>query len=125
MKDRIKDVQKEASLNQTDFADKIGISRSGFQKILSGENNPSEQTIRAICSEFGINRKWLETGKGEMHTSTADSTMIDMLMEGESDFAKSVFAHFMEAWSKLGADQKAAIEDAFKVLIEELKKEDE
>lgn len=66
MNDRIKLVRELSNLSRVKFADRIGISESGCRKLESGENNPSEQTIRAICSEFGINRVWLETGEGEM-----------------------------------------------------------
>lgn len=67
MNTRIKKVLVDSKYTQVKFADKIGISRTGLQKLISGENNPSEQTIRAICSEFGISRRWLETGEGEMY----------------------------------------------------------
>ena len=62
MKDRIKRVRKHAQMTQFAFGEKIGISRTGLQKLEAGENNPSEQTIRAICREFGIRRQWLEEG---------------------------------------------------------------
>lgn len=67
MKDRIKRIRKEEKLTQKEFADKIGMSRVGLQKLESGENSPREQTLRVICSEFHVNRRWLETGEGEMH----------------------------------------------------------
>ena len=65
MNERIKAIRKQASLNQTEFGARIGISFSGVSSIESGKNTPSEQTIRAICSEFNVNRTWLETGEGE------------------------------------------------------------
>lgn len=66
MNNRIRQIRKKANLNQANFANAIGISQSGYQKIEAGINNPSEQTIRVICSEFHINRHWLETGEGPM-----------------------------------------------------------
>lgn len=69
---RIRQIRKKEGLNQTDFAKAIGISQSGYQKIENAINNPSEQTIRAICSEFRINRRWLETGEGEMYEEQGD-----------------------------------------------------
>lgn len=53
------------------FGDKIGISPPSVARIESGENNPSEQTIRAICSEFNVNRTWLETGEGQPYKENA------------------------------------------------------
>lgn len=63
---RIKQVRKDASLTQGEFGARIGISLSGVSSLEVGKNTPSEQTIRAICSEFNINRDWLVDGVGEM-----------------------------------------------------------
>lgn len=66
MNNRIKQIRKINNLTQLDFAERIGISRVGLQKLENGDNSPREQTIRVICSEFHINRHWLETGEGPM-----------------------------------------------------------
>ena len=66
MNNRIKQIRKINNLTQLDFAERIGISRVGLQKLENGDNSPREQTIRVICSEFRINRNWLETGEGPM-----------------------------------------------------------
>ncbi|MCI5956136.1 MAG: helix-turn-helix domain-containing protein [Clostridiales bacterium] len=71
MNRRIKLVLLDSKLTQVEFAKRIGISRTGVQKLISGENNPREQTIRAICSEFNVRRAWLETGEGEMRITPA------------------------------------------------------
>ena len=62
MNQRIKKVRMKVDLTQNAFGEALGISRAAVQKLESGENNPSEQTIRAICEKFGVNRQWLETG---------------------------------------------------------------
>lgn len=66
MNTRIYEVRKSVSLSMRAFGEKIGISGQSVARLESGENNPSEQTIRAICSEFNINRDWLVDGIGEM-----------------------------------------------------------
>lgn len=66
MNKRIFEVRQSASLSMRAFGDRIGISGPSVARIESGENNPSEQTIRAICSEFHINRDWLVDGIGDM-----------------------------------------------------------
>lgn len=65
MNTRIKAVRKDHSLTMRAFAARIGITSAAVAHLESGENNPSEQTLRAICSEFNVNRTWLETGEGE------------------------------------------------------------
>lgn len=61
---RIKEIRTDANLSMRAFAERIGISSSAVALIETGKNNPSEQTIRAICSEFRVFREWLETGEG-------------------------------------------------------------
>lgn len=90
METRIKEIQKDSGLTQTQFAERIGISRTALQKLQSGENNPAERTIRAICSEFGINRVWLETGEGEMRKPvTREEELAELfadLLKDQPDF---------------------------------------
>ena len=88
MKERIKIVYKDSKLNQADFAEKIGISRSGFQKIIHGDNGASEQTVRAICAEFGISRRWLETGEGEMYEENDKLTPEEVRMILRGSFSE-------------------------------------
>ena len=66
MNKRIYEVRQSVSLSMRAFGERIGISGPSVARLESGENNPSEQTIRAICSEFSINRDWLVDGIGEM-----------------------------------------------------------
>ena len=69
MNKRIYEVRQSVSLSMRAFGERIGISGPSVARIESGENNPSEQTIRAICSEFSINRDWLVDGIGAMESS--------------------------------------------------------
>lgn len=61
MEKRIQKVRTDANLTQPEFGNRLGISKSAVQKLEYG-GKPSEQTIRAICEKFGVNRQWLETG---------------------------------------------------------------
>ena len=90
LSERIKAVRKAAGLNQKDFGTKIGIGMSAVSLLESGTNNPSDQTLRLICSEFGISRRWLETGEGEMIDPqvSSDIQSITRTMEGQSESKK-------------------------------------
>lgn len=77
MNNRIREVRQHEHLSMKSFGDRIGISSPSVSRIESGENNPSEQTIRAICSEFHVSRLWLEQGIGEMKEA---STLIPDLV---------------------------------------------
>ena len=105
MNSRIKQIRESLGMTLTKFSDRIGISVSGLRKLESGENNPSEQTIRAICSEFNVNRTWLETGTGQMQMPEAeDDELIDEVMRGDDEFVKAVIrgiARTPGGWEKM------------------------
>lgn len=65
MKDRIFQIRKSANLNQTEFAEKLNLTKNYISLIENGNRVPSDRTISDICREFGVNRVWLETGVGE------------------------------------------------------------
>lgn len=93
MKNRIKELRDTLKISQTSFAEKISLSRSALCKIESGENNPSPQTIKLICREFGVDYMWLTTGEGEMFFDSDDDVLelIDQVMYCENEFHKRLF----------------------------------
>ena len=92
LNERIKDVRLTRKLSQTDFAKKISVSRSAVCKMESGENSPSEQTIKLMCKEFGVNEDWLRTGQGDMFKPRTKNeellSFVNDVMELEDDSFK-------------------------------------
>lgn len=64
MNTRIKKVRTDYGLTQKEFAESLGISAAAVCRLETGQNNPSEQTVKAICREYGIDEHWLRTGEG-------------------------------------------------------------
>lgn len=118
MNRRIKLVLLDSKLTQVEFAKRIGISRTGLQKLISGENNPREQTIRAICSEFNVRRAWLETGEGEMrNVPNSNDEIVDEVLAGDDEYVKAVIrgiAKIPGGWEKM--------RDFFTCIYQELQK---
>ena len=80
MNNRIKELRKSLGLTGADFGDKIGITKASVSKLEGGVTNPSEQTIRSICREFGVNEVWLRTGEGEPFLATDAETELGELV---------------------------------------------
>lgn len=108
--ERIKEVRKAASMNQADFGKAIGVGLSAVSAIEIGKNNPSEQTIRAICQEFNVSRMWLETGEGNPYVPAEPrdelAEEVAELMKGESAMAQAIVVSMLrmprewwDAWS--------------------------
>ena len=96
MNTRIKEIRKQHRLSQEEFGSRIGITRSSVCKLESGENNPSEQTIKLICKEFNVSYLWLTQGIEPMENESDYTSMaqIDDIMAGENETAKSIFKAF-------------------------------
>lgn len=60
--ERIKAIRMKLQLSQKEFGKQIGISDAAVSKLEKGINNPSEQTIFLICSEFNVNAEYLKDG---------------------------------------------------------------
>lgn len=111
---RIKQIRKSSNLTQGEFGSRIGISLSGVSSLEVGKNTPSEQTIRAICSEFHVNRAWLEDGIGEMQTVSSFPARLLTLLESYPAL-RSMLESVDEA---LGADGWAMLNQVVEKAIE-------
>ena len=92
LNERIKAIRKASGLNQANFGVTIGIAMSAVSLLESGTNNPSDQTLKLICSEFGISRHWLETGEGEMRDPqrTSDIELLAQAATGQCEAKKII-----------------------------------
>lgn len=65
MKDRIQLLVKALNYSAAQFADEIGVQKSGISHIISGRNNPSLDFIQKILLRFPeVSMDWLMFGKG-------------------------------------------------------------
>ena len=110
LNERIKAIRNAVGRSQTDFAKELSVSRSAICKMESGENYPSEQTIKLICSEFNVNEEWLRTGNGEMFQPITKNDEIsklfgEVLKENNDDFKRRLISALAKlddvGWEKL------------------------
>lgn len=117
--ERIKYLRKEL-LNKTqkDFGSQIGLKPNSVSDIESGKNNPTEQTIKAICREFNVSYLWLTDGIEPIKESLDTDSMarIDDIMTGENEFAKNLFREF----AKLDDFEWKTLEKLIKNIAKEL-----
>ena len=110
LNERIKAIRNAVGKSQTDFAKELSVSRSAICKMESGENYPSEQTIKLICREFNVNEEWLRTGNGEMFQPITKNDEIsklfgEVLKENNDDFKRRLISALAKlddvGWEKL------------------------
>ncbi|HTF02526.1 MAG TPA: helix-turn-helix domain-containing protein [Bacteroidia bacterium] len=63
---RIKNLRKELGLNQTEFAQRIGITQTSLSQIEGEKNGISYDVYKAIVNEFAVDPTWLMDGIGNM-----------------------------------------------------------
>ena len=69
MNNRIREVREHFKLTQTEFGERLGVSRDVIGNIEYNRlKNPKqkEPIIKLICSTFCVNEIWLRSGEGEM-----------------------------------------------------------
>lgn len=70
MKDRIFALVQAYDMTAGQFAEEIGVQKSGMSHIFSGRNNPSLDFVQRVLDRFPeVNINWLILGNGSMFNS--------------------------------------------------------
>lgn len=97
MKERIRELRKHLNMTMDEFGARIGLSKAAISLIENGRNGARDQTIFAICREFGVNETWLRTGEGEMFEQTQESVLDRLSTEYDlSREQRSVIEAFLD-----------------------------
>lgn len=109
---RIKEVRKAEGLTLEKFGQRIGITATSCSLLEKGRNNPSNQTIVAICREFGVSKQWLVEGVGEMYVKRDLNQEIGMMVTAlMKDADESFRKRFIAALLQVPPDGWKAIEE--------------
>lgn len=76
MKDRIKQIRKDADLVQEEFGAELGVSRVVITTYETGRVIPDKSIRILICEKFNVNMKWLETGEGNMYRTGMSEPLV-------------------------------------------------
>lgn len=123
MKDRIYMVRKESKLNQTEFADKLGLTKNFISLLENGNRIPSDRTISDICRIFDIQEDWLRHGLKPMRAAKSKeeeiAELVGSALSGSNDFKNAVIRMIC---SRSDAELQA-LEAALTAIYEDIKKE--
>lgn len=68
MQERLKQFLHAENITPSQFADYLGVQRSGVSHILAGRNKPGFEFIERMLHRYpALNADWLITGKGKMY----------------------------------------------------------
>lgn len=82
MEQRLQLFLQMEQLSQSQFADKMGIQRSGVTHLLSGRNKPSFEFLTRMLQAYpSLNAEWLLLGKGKPYKDSNVSPEIQTVTE--------------------------------------------
>lgn len=81
--ERINELIKELGLTPNSFAKEVGLGSSNLSRKLKGNTPFTQKDFVKISDSIGVNREWLETGKGEKRTYSVgyDKNVINMAID--------------------------------------------
>ncbi len=105
--ERFKLLRRECGKTQEEWAQIIGLSRTGIASIESGSRKVSEKHIKLLeaWKEKTINPDWLRTGQGDMFLEPEQNDLIARaaMLLGEKD---PVFESFVDTYSRLSPNNR-------------------
>ena len=66
MHNRLREIRKKLGLRQREIAEKLDCSVGLVGGWEAGVTPIPKTRVYQLCHEFGVNREWFETGRGEM-----------------------------------------------------------
>lgn len=119
MGEQFKQLRKYYKLTQTEFGQKIGVSRDVINNIENKNVIPSEPIIKLVVNEFGVNRSWLEKGEGKMLKDTSREEeiayFVGSVLSDESDNFKKRFMAMLAALDEEGWELLAKMAETLAV----------
>jgi transcriptional regulator with XRE-family HTH domain len=123
MNSRIKMIRQNEGLTQSQFADKIGLSRNYVAMIEIGQREPSDRTISDICRIFDIQEDWLRYGLEPMRAAKSReeeiADLVGSALTGSSEFKKSVIRMICSRTD----EELKALEAALQAVYDGIKKD--
>lgn len=112
MKNRILRIIEERGLSNSQFADKVGIPRSGLSHVLSGRNKPSLDYVMKILEAFpDLDPQWLIQGKQSGEHASPRNTSFEQVNKRMGEQAGKMAQEFVQVDGKKSMEIESAVEN--------------
>jgi len=74
-------VREALEISQRDFCKGIHVSQSYYAQIEGGKRPVNDRLIALVCSQYGVSKEYLLTGKGNMFSEYLADLQLQKLME--------------------------------------------
>lgn len=115
--ERVKAVRKESKLTLEGFGERLGVTKVAISNIERGNRNLTEQMLKAICREFGVNEVWLRTGEGgteNMFTKISDDDRYSLNLGKLSKVENELVKRMVNTIAETSPENLKVIEDFMK-----------
>jgi transcriptional regulator with XRE-family HTH domain len=120
---RIKTIRQGENLTQSQFADKIGLSRNYVAMIEIGQREPSDRTISDICRIFDIQEDWLRYSLEPMRSARSEeeeiAALVGSALSGSADLRKAVIKMICSRTDEELQVLEKALRDVYNSIAEE------
>lgn len=91
MYERLKEIRRELGMNQTEFADSLGIRQAAYSLIETGKKPLAKRYIKTICALYKINENWFLSGEGEMwEEPTSEQELVELYRKMPANLQKTL-----------------------------------
>ncbi len=122
MGERLRMVREALGYTQTEFAERLKLTRNFISLVETGQRILSDRSINDVCREFNVREQWLRTGEGEMFVPQKREDEVaqffGQLIKVDSDDLRFRIVH---ALAKLNADDWERLDVLLKKLLEDYK----
>jgi len=78
---RLAAVRDELDISQRDFCKGILVSQSYYAQIENGKRPINDRLIALVCSQYGVSKEYLLTGKGKMFSERFADLQLQKLLD--------------------------------------------
>jgi len=77
--ERLIELRTALDITQEEFARKIRVSKGYISSLEISKRELNPRLIKLISDTFGVNERWLQTGKGKMFTNPKDVNLNEVI----------------------------------------------
>lgn len=118
IRERFKTLRKVKKLSQTEFGERVGVSRSVIKNIENELVEPKELFIKQVCKEYHVNFMWLTEGVGDMFSDDEDYILDELSEEYNLD---ELDKKIIEVYLKLNHEDKMVFKKFLKDVFDKNK----
>lgn len=98
---RLNELLFRLDLNQSEFAESVGVSSTAISKIINNKSKPGYELTESILAKYPqVNRNWFMAGKGGMYLGEESKTVENVAT-----------THTPELWQDLKTQMEARIKE--------------